>query len=254
MKLKGKKAIVTGASSGIGRNIAIELAKVGADVGIGDLQREPNHPNETEPTVERVRDLGRRSFFRETDVGDGTDAKALVDTTVEEFGGLDILVNNAGMSSGGSVEEVSPEDWQRVFDVNVNGIFNVSRYALPHICESETGRIVNIASQLGLVGQEGYAAYCASKGAVVNLTRQMAIDYGDDDVTVNAICPGFVRTSRTEGRLEDEAYADRYDRYNVLPRLGRPEDIGPAAVFVASDDAGYMTGHCLVIDGGYSIH
>lgn len=254
MDLTGLNAIVTGGASGIGRASAEALAEAGADVAVADLRRDPKLPDQDRPTDQLVDDAGSEGLFVETDVRDPDDTARLVAETEATLGTVDVVVNSAGTSSGGGVEDVSPEEWDRVFEVNVKGIYNTSRAALPSLRESTNGRVVNIASQLGLVAQPEYAAYCASKGAVVNLTRQMAIDYGPEEITVNAICPGLVETSRTVERLEDPDYRDHYERYNVLPFVGQPEDVGGTVAFVASSAARYMTGHCLVVDGGYTAH
>lgn len=254
IQLDDKRAVVTGGASGIGRAIAISLAENGADVAIGDLQMEPRREEIDTTTVEEVHDRGRTAHFVETDVADRDDAEELVTTAVNEFDGLDILVNNAAVFPAGSIDTVSPDDWRRTFDVNVDGIFNITRAALPHLRDSEEARIINLSSQLGLVGREKAAAYCASKGAVANLTRQMALDYADDEITVNAINPGIVETSMTKEKLADPEQRETFEEYIPLPYFGKPEDIAQAAVFLASGASRYMTGHCLIIDGGYTIH
>jgi len=259
MRLENRSAVVTGGSSGIGRAIALELAREGADVAVGDVRETPVDVGASKTTVQRVRDIGRNALFRETDVIDGDDVEGLVDETADAFGGLDILVNNAGIGRSGSVADLSTDDWDAVIEVNLSGVFRCSKAALPHLIESDHGRIINIASQLGLVGYPDSPAYCASKGGVVNLTRQMAIDYSDAGVTVNAICPGPVKTSMTrtadadevESWEDDEQRRDFYLDRILMDFLAEPEDIGRAAVFVASEDARFMTGHNLVIDGGY---
>jgi len=250
MRLEDRNAIVTGGSSGIGRGIALEFAREGANVAIGDVRREPSAGSETVPTVERVRDIGPDALFVGTEVSAPEEVEALVETTVRELGGVDIVVNNAGIAIGGSVEEISAEDWERTFAVNVGGIRNVSKYALPHLRESEAARIINMSSQLGLVARRKSAAYCGSKSAIINLTRQMALDYASESITVNALNPGIiqVRDEMSEERTE------RDETYTALPRIGEPQDIGRAAVFLASDDGRFVTGHSLVVDGGYTIH
>ncbi|MGM0590039.1 MAG: SDR family NAD(P)-dependent oxidoreductase [Halobacteriota archaeon] len=250
MRLEGKTAVVTGGASGIGRGIAIEFATEGADVAVGDVRRDSANDDSTTPTVERVREQGREAVFVETDVADADDARRLVETAAETFGGVDIVVNNAGVARGGSVDDVTDEEWDRTFAVNVTGIRNVTKWATPYLAESDAGRVVNMASQLGLVGRRESAAYCASKGAIVNLTRQMAMDYADDDVTVNAIAPGIVQV-RSE---MNEERRERLDAYALLSGPGTPQDVGRAAVFLASDDGRYVTGHTLVVDGGYTVH
>lgn len=254
MELDDKQAVVTGGASGIGRAIGIEFAENGANVVIGDIQEDPRRDGVETTTVEEVRNRGRTAQFVKADVANREEAKQLIEEAIDEFGGLDILVNNAAVFPSGSIDTISPHDWQRTFDVNVTGIFNVTRAALPHLRNSEQGRIINLSSQLGLVGREEAAAYCASKGAVANLTRQMALDYADDEITVNAINPGIVKTSMTEEKLANPDQRETFEEYVPLPYFGEPEDIAQVAAFLASGASRYMTGHCLVVDGGYTVH
>lgn len=252
MELDGRRAVVTGGSSGIGRGIALALAEAGADVAIGDVREEPKLPEETETTVERVREMGQDTLFVECDVTEGDDAARLIDRAETALGGIEIVVNNAGILIEGSVDELSPAAWQRTFDVNATGVYHVCRASIPALRNAEHGRIINVASQLGLVGTDRAAAYCASKGAVSNLTRQMAIDYATDGITVNAINPGVIRTSMTVDGLADPDARAAVDEYTAVPFVGEPHDIGHAAVFLATPESRYVTGHCLVVDGGYT--
>jgi len=253
MKLADQTAIVTGGTSGIGRSIATELAAEGAAVAIGDIRETPRGSTE-QPTAATIRDDGGEAIFAETDVTNDEDAERLVDRTVESFGGVDVLVNNAGILLEGRVDEMTQEEWDRTFAVNVRSIYHCTRHALPHLRESDAPRIVNLSSQIGLVGNPADSAYCASKGAVANLTRQMAVDYADDRITVNAINPGVVRTEMSAEQLEDEEVMAEVERKTLLPFVGKPRDIGRAAVFLASRDARFVTGHCLVVDGGWTAH
>lgn len=250
MRLANRTAIVTGGASGIGRGVAVALAEEGADVAIGDVQREPKSTADRTPTTERVRSAGRTALFVETDVSDPDDARTLVERATDELGGIDVVVNNAGVALGGSIETVPRADWDRTFAVNVTGVRNVSRHALPELRNSDAGRIINMASQLGLVARRESAAYCASKAAIINLTRQMALDYASEGITVNAISPGIIQV---RAEMSDERRA-RLDSHTPLPVVGRPEDVGRAAVFLASRDGRYVTGHNLVVDGGYTAH
>lgn len=250
MKLSERTAIVTGGASGIGRAIAIEFARAGAEVAVGDVREEPKAADV--PTVERVRDLGSEAIFEETDVADPDDVERLVEATVEAFDGVDILVNNAGVTTTAPLHETPREEWNRVVDINLNGVYTCTKFALPYLRDSSAGRIINVSSQRGLVGAPKKAAYCASKGGVSNLSRQMAIDYGPDGITVNAICPGPIKTSMLQSALEDPERRKQYEESTVTPFLGDPEDIGQAAVFLASDAARFVTGHNLVVDGGYT--
>jgi len=252
--LDGKAALVTGGASGIGRGIALAFADAGADVIIGDRQCEPTDADATTPTHKLVEERGRESAFVQADVAEPSDGEALVEWTVDFLGGLDIVVNVAGIFPTGSIAATALEDWNRTFDVNVDGIYHVTRHAIPHLAEADHGRIINIASQLGLVGRESSAAYCASKGAIVNLTRQMALDYATDGITVNAIAPGIIHTSMTADKLEDPETGPQLKDAIPAPFIGDPEDIGNTAVFLASAEARYVNGHTLVVDGGYTAH
>ncbi|WP_290811926.1 SDR family NAD(P)-dependent oxidoreductase, partial [Halovivax sp.] len=239
MKLDDRTAIVTGASSGIGRAIAIEFAREGANVVIADVRESSRVPNEDRPTAEAVDAAGGAARFERTDVTDGDDVRELVDRTVEAFGGVDILVNGAGITTDGSVEAVDDDEWDRIHDVNVKGIVRCSKRALPHLRESDHGRIVNISSQRGLRGGASpeKAAYVSSKGAVTNLTRQMALDYGPEGIAVNAICPGPVESGMTP--IEDEDDRQALLAGILTPFVGQPEDVAPAAVLLASDGGRY---------------
>lgn len=252
--LEEKTAIVTGGASGNGRGISIELAKAGADVAIGDIREEPKLEKHTSTTTEAVRSEGQDAIFCETDVSKEEDAKTLIETTVEELGEPNILVNNAGIFPSGAIDEISTEDWDRTFDVNLNGIYYCSKYTIPYLRKQDHARIINLSSQLGLVGLAESSAYCASKGGIANLTRQMAIDYADDRITINAINPGVIKTSMTKPQLDDPEMRADIEANTLLPYLGEPEDVGQAAVFLASEWANFVTGHCLVVDGGWTAH
>lgn len=251
MRLEGMRALVTGGASGIGRGIAIELAKAGADVAIGDVREEPLMDFKETPTHDRVDELGQRGLFYEADVSNESEAEALVEATVDEFGGLDIMVNNAGTNIEGSVEHQPYEDWRKVLSVNLDAVFLCSKYAIPHLRESDQGRIINISSQVAFVAWPRNAAYDTSKAAVSHLTRQMAVDLSPDEVTVNAICPGPIKTKKMKESLADFEIKHRYDEKVLTSFVGEPEDIGQAAVYLCSDAGRYVNGHNLVVDGGW---
>lgn len=243
-------AVVTGAAGGIGRQIALEFAEAGADVVVADVRREPRV--DEPPTHEVIREAGGSAEYVRTDVSDAEDARSLVDQAVETFGDLDVLVNNAGLPRAGRLDEIDEADWQAVIDVNLTGVFQCSRFAIPVIREGPGGRIVNMASTLGLVGKPGGVAYCASKGGIVNLTRQLAIEYAPDGVTVNAICPGVIDAGMAGERLEDDDYREKVSAQTPLSYLGTAADVAQAARYLASDAGRFVTGHALVVDGGWT--
>ena len=251
MQLEATNALVTGGASGIGRGIALELAKEGANVAIGDIREEPLMDFKQTPTHERVEELGRDGLFYEADVSQQAEAEALIKAAVEAFDGLDILINNAGTNIEGSVEEQSYEDWRSVLSINLDAVFLCSKYAIPHLRDSERGRIVNISSQVAFVAWPRNAAYDTSKAAVSHLTRQMAVDLSPDEVTVNAICPGPIKTKKMKESLADFEIKNRYDEKVLTPMVGEPEDIGKAAVYLCGDAGRYVNGHNLVVDGGW---
>ena len=244
-RLAGQTALVTGASSGIGRAIALRFAEAGADVVVADVREEPREGGA--PTHELVGD----AVFVETDVSDPASVKRVVGQTVAAFGGLDVMVNNAGVYPGNQpVETVAGADYDRVLNVNLKGVYFGSTFAAGQMREQETGgSIVNLSSIAGLVGFEGGTAYGASKGGVASLTRSLAVELGPDGIRVNAISPGVIETAMTT--QDTDATGTMTDQV-PLRRDGQPEDIASAALFLASEDAAYVTGHDLVVDGGYT--
>jgi NAD(P)-dependent dehydrogenase (short-subunit alcohol dehydrogenase family) len=253
MKLKDRVAIVTGGSSGIGRGIALELGRDGAKVAVADVQEEPKkgkwHETDVEtPTVEELETLGTEGLFVKTDVADEEAVKQLVDQTVERFGRLDILVNNAGIVMAGTVETQTSEDYDRAMSINLRAVFLTTKYAMPHLKASGRGRVINISSVHAFAGGGG-PAYAASKAGVVNLTRDTASEAAADRVTANAICPGYIETP-IQDYLDEEMITMCRNR-TPLPRFGTPKDIGRAAAFLASDDAEWITGIALPVDGGW---
>ena len=253
MVLKDRVAIVTGGSSGIGRGIALEFAREGARVVVADVQEAPKqgkyHEQEVRPpTLEEVRRLGGDGMFVETDMGAAAAVVALVNRTVDAFGGLDILVNNAGIHIPGDSQSLSLEAWDQVIGVNIRGVFVASKAAIPHLKRSQAGRIINIAS-VHSFGGGGGPAYAPAKAGVVNLTRDLAMEVAPEGVTVNAVCPGYIETA-IQDYLTGEQIQDALDR-TPLPRFGSPRDIGRACVFLASSDAEWITGVALPVDGGW---
>ena len=253
MDLTEKTALVTGAAAGIGRGIAIELARGGANVVVADIRREPKLDSERErgETVEVIRELGGDAVFSECNVGDETAVENTVERTVDRYGSLDILVNNAGISVPGSVDSLDSEDWNRIVDTNLTSVFLTTKYASPHLDGSEAGRVLNIASTAAFEGTLSGAGYCATKGGVVNFTRQLAVDFGPDGTTVNALCPGPIYTSMSQDTFDDPQRREIYENNVLLPYFGDPKDVGKLARFLASDAARYITGTAIPIDGGW---
>jgi NAD(P)-dependent dehydrogenase (short-subunit alcohol dehydrogenase family) len=246
-RLTGKIGIVTGAGSGIGRACAIALARDGARVALIGRRRD---------RIEEVaRELGDFAFALPADVSKTSEISRLLDQTVSRFGGLNFLLNNAGVLHVGNAEQITEAQWDDTFNVNVRAVWLLSRAALPHMRNAGGGSIINVASTLGVVGAPNRAAYAASKGAVVLLTKSMAIDYGHENIRVNAVCPSFVETELTAAviaRASDPA-AVRRARTAAHPigRLGQPEDIAGLAVYLASEESSWVTGAVFPVDGGY---
>jgi meso-butanediol dehydrogenase / (S,S)-butanediol dehydrogenase / diacetyl reductase len=254
MRLKDRTAIVTGGSSGIGRGIALAFARDGARVVVADVREEPlqgkyHETDVTTPTAAEIERLGGEGLFVRTDMADEDSVRALLEQTVHQFGGLDILVNNAGIYIPGSSQETTLADWDRVMAVNLRGIYVATRLAIPSLRKSTHGRVIHIAS-VQAFGGGGGPSYAAAKAGLVNLTRDTALEVGRDGITVNAICPGYIETAIQDYLTPEQIEACR--QRTALPRLGRPADVGHAAVFLASDEAEWITGTTLVVDGGYT--
>ena len=252
MLLKDRVAIVTGGSSGIGRGIALEFAREGARVAVADIQEAPKRgkffeTDTTTPTVEEIEKSGSSGIFVQTDIADEAAVRHLVEQTEAHFGGIDILVNNAGIHIPGSSQELSVADWDRVLGINLRGVFLATKFALPYLKKSPAGRIINIASVHAFGGGVG-PAYAPAKAGMVNMTRDTTLEVAKDRITVNAICPGAIETAIQDYLTEAQLEASR--QATPLPRLGTPRDIGRTAVFLASDDADWITGVALPVDGG----
>ncbi len=243
MTLAGKTAIVTGAAQGIGRAIAEALAAAGADVAVADLD-----PGRSQETVAAITKMGRRALNIKVNVANWDDAKAMVDQVVKEWGKVDILVNNAGITRDGLLLRMKEEDWNLVLQVNLNGTFHCTKAALQPMSKQRSGRIVNIASIVGAIGNAGQANYAASKAAVIGFTKTVAREYASRAVTVNAVAPGFIDTAMTQ-QLSAEV-KDTLSKQIPLGRLGQASDVAEAVKFLASDEAGYITGHVLHVNGG----
>ncbi len=254
-RLEGRVAVVTGGAGGIGGATAVALAAAGARVVVADVK-------DGSTTVATIEAAGGEALAVACDVSDPAQVEAMVAATVERFGALDVLVNDAGISGGsGLAHETDVDDWLRALAVNLTGPFLCVRAAMPHLLASGRGRIVNVASTYGLVGAPGAPAYCASKGGVVNLTRQLAVDYSPLGIRVNAICPGYIDTDMGGYRAslgpEESAAADaRREAAAALQPIGRQaqaEEVASVAVFLVSDESSFMTGSVVTVDGGCTV-
>lgn len=251
MRLAGKVAIITGAGAGIGRASALFFAKEGAEVVVADCD-----PEEGARTVRLIKGNGGVAIFVQVDVSKAANVKNMVKTTVETYGKLDILINNAGIYAQANVVEVAEEEWDRILDVNLKGVFLCSKYSIPEMIKGGGGSIVNIGSEAGIVGIKNQVAYNVSKSGVIALTKSMAIDFAAHNIRVNCVCPGTTETPLVEAALErapDPAAARRaVEEVRPANRLGRPEEIAAGILYLASDESPYATGSILSIDGGYT--
>ena len=248
-KLEGRTALITGAARGIGLAITWALAREGAAVVLADVDGV-----QLQVASETLRADGMQVLEVRCDVSNRESARKTIRLAVESFQGLDILVNNAAAyTPTTSFEELSDEQWNSAFAVNVTGAFLMSQEAFRYLRQSEKAAIIHVASQLAHVGVEGQAAYCASKGALLQLTRAMSLDLARHGIRVNAVCPGGTATERLARRFGSLPEAERdLGAQHPLGRLAKPEEIGPAVVFLASDEASFITGTSLVVDGGYT--
>ena len=238
---------MTGASRGLGRSIAVALGGAGAAVALA-----ARSTSDLEATAHLVEATGARATVVPTDVASYAAVEALMRATVDALGRLDIVVNNSGIARVKPLAETSPEDWQAVLDVNLTGVFNGCRAAAPHLIGRGSGKIVNVASVLGAVGLPGYTVYGATKGGVIALTRALGVEWARHNIQVNAIAPGWFVTEMNEAAFSNPRIAERLTRDVPARRTGRPEEIGPLAIFLASSASDFMTGQTLFLDGGHS--
>jgi NAD(P)-dependent dehydrogenase (short-subunit alcohol dehydrogenase family) len=247
MRMMGKVAIITGTKSGIGLATAQLFAAEGARVVLADVRGAKQEAGE-------IADLGGEALFVHVDVSSEAQVNALIEKTLAAYGRLDVLVNNAGVELAKKVTDTTEAEWDRLMDVNLKGVFLCCKAAIPVMQRQGGGIIVNVASELGLVGGSEIAAYCASKGGVVQLTKAIAIDHVADGIRVNCVCPGPVGTPLLESIIEASSNPDEERRSIVektlLKRVGRPEEIANVILFLASEESSYMTGSIVVVDGG----
>lgn len=247
MRLEGKVTIITGGGTGIGRGIAVIFAKEGAKVVVSGRRQDV-----LEETVNIIKQNGGEAIGVSADVSDYNQVLSLIEKTIQQFGRIDILVNNAGVYFPHDVVSATDEEWNKTLSIDLKGVWLCSKVCLPKMLEQGGGKIINIASILGLVGSEQCAAYCAAKGGVINLTRQMALDYAPKHINVNAIAPGVIETDMTKPFLENEAMKKSFLEKTPVGRVGTPEDIAYAAVYLASSESDFVTGQTLIVDGGWT--
>jgi meso-butanediol dehydrogenase / (S,S)-butanediol dehydrogenase / diacetyl reductase len=244
MRLINKTAIITGGGSGIGKGIALAFAREGAKVAIA---------GRTKDKLDSVAaEIGPNCLTVQADVGNPEDIRRLIETAVAHFGGLNVLVNNAALLLPGTAESHNDADWEQTFKVNVRGLWLMCRAALPHLRAAGGGSIINIGSVLSMVAARNRVAYSSSKGAVLSMTRAMALDHAAEKVRVNCICPGIVETEMVARFSLDENARRQRIAWHPMGRFGQPEDIAQAAIFLASDESAWMTGTAFPVDGGYT--
>lgn len=247
--LTGRTALVTGAARGLGRAIAIALAEAGADVALGVREIRPD----VDELVNEIAHIGRHAVAVQLDVSNRAEIASGVDEAAARLGRLDILVNNAGIAPGNPAEDVTEADFDATLAVNLGGTFFASQRAARIMMREGFGRIINVSSQAGLVALPGESVYCMTKAAIIHLTKCLAVEWGARGVNVNAIAPTFIETPGTDAALSDPEFRkDVETRIAALHRVGQPTDVTGAVVFLASSAADLITGHTIVIDGGWT--
>lgn len=244
MQIEGKVAFVTGASRGIGRAIALTLAEAGADVAVNYA----GNAAAAEEVAAEIRKMGRRALILQGDVSQTEAAASMLDAVVAEFGRCDILVNNAGITRDGLLMRMKEEDWDAVLNTNLKGVFNCTKAALKYMMKQRAGKIVNIASVVGIMGNAGQANYAAAKAGCIGFTKSVAKEVASRGITVNAVAPGLIATDMTS--VLPEKVIEEMAAGIPLKRAGQPVDVAKAVLFLVSDDAAYITGQTLNVDGG----
>jgi 2-deoxy-D-gluconate 3-dehydrogenase len=243
--LEGKTAVVTGASRGLGRSMAIGLAKAGADVIVTDIL-------DASETVSEIKKFNRKSLGLKVDVTNKSDVEAMINKIQDKFGNIDILVNNAGILRTGNAEILDKEDWDKVLQVNLTGQFLCAQAVGRQMIKQKSGSIINIASIAGLGGYASSVPYSASKAGVILMTKTLAVEWGKYNIRVNAICPGVFATDMTDAYLKDKQFKEMIQNKVPLGRHAKPDELVGTVVYLASKASDYVTGHALVIDGGWT--
>ncbi len=241
--LSSKKALVTGSGRGIGREIALKLAKAGADVAISDIDLET-----AKQTAGEIEAMGRRSLAVAADVSKADDVKKMIAAVVEGFSGIDILVNNAGITRDGLIMRMKEEDWDAVLNINLKSAFLCCREVVRPMMKARSGKIINIASVVGLMGNAGQANYSASKAGMIGLTKTLAKEFAARSINVNAVAPGFIKTAMTDKLTDSEK--EKLSSHIPMQKLGSPDDVANSVLFLSSSLSDYITGQVLTVDGG----
>ncbi|MCD8198906.1 MAG: 3-oxoacyl-[acyl-carrier-protein] reductase [Phascolarctobacterium sp.] len=245
MNLEGKKALVTGSSRGIGRVIALALAKAGADVAVNYIT---GNEADAKEVAEAIKAMGRKALLIQANVSSYSESESMLEKVVQEFGSVDILINNAGITRDGLLIRMKEEDWDAVLATNLKGVYNCTKAAIKYMMKQRSGRIVSISSVVGIIGNAGQANYAAAKAGILGFTKAVAKEVASRGITVNAVAPGFIKTDMT--RVLPEKVVEGMIATIPQKRLGEPEDIAKAVLFFVSDNADYITGQTLHVDGG----
>jgi len=243
LKLAGRVALVTGAAQGIGKAVALLLARNGADIVISDINLE-----KAEETANEISSIGRKALAVKVDVADWNDVERMVGVILEKFAKIDILVNNAGITRDKLILRMTEEDWDAVLNVNLKGTFHCTKAVVRYMAKQRSGKIVNIASVVGEMGNAGQANYSASKAGVIGLTKTIAREFAQRGININAIAPGYIETPMTE--VLPEKAKEELKRLIPMERLGKPEDVAEAVLFLVSEESNYITGQVLNVNGG----